>query len=177
MERMIATSVLAVIVAVSAAITDLRERRIPNKLTYSAALLGLLLQVTFSGWKGLLSGIGGGVLFGGILLLFYLVNGMGAGDVKLGTALGCVVGVTSSANLMFVTAVAGAVLAVVYMVRAKRLLKTIRNTLSILSFHAQQGLQAHPTVNLDNSDSVRMPYGLAFAAGAVCWSLWVSWWR
>jgi len=40
-----------------------------------------------------------------------------------------------------------------------------------VAFHAQQGLQTHPTVNLDNPGAVRMPYGLAFAAGTLYWAI------
>jgi len=177
MDRIIAISVVAVIVAISAAVTDVRERRIPNKLTYNAAILGVLLQAILFGWKGLLSGALGGVIFGGVFLLFFIVHAMGAGDVKLAMALGCVVGASASVKLMFATTVAGGILAVIYMVRAKRVAKTLRNTLDILAFHARLGLQSHPTVNLDNPDAVRMPYGLAFAAGAFLWSIPVFWWR
>jgi len=174
---MIAISVLAVLIAISAAVTDVRERRIPNKLTYPAAILGVLLQAVLFGWKGLLSGVLGGVVFGGVFLLFYIIDAMGAGDVKLATALGCVVGASASVKLMFTTSVAGGVLAVIYMVRARRVIKTLCNTFAVFAFHAQRGLQTHPYVNLDNPDSIRMPYGLAFAAGAFFWSIPVFWWR
>src|SRR6185437_13319484 len=175
MDKMVAISVFAIFVAISAVVTDLRERRIRNKLTYPAALFGVLMQVTFFGWKGLLSALMGGILFGGILLLFYIVHAMGAGDVKLGTALGCVVGISATANLLFATAVAGGVLAMIHMVRTRSVVQTLRNTLEVISFHAQRGLQPHPTLNLDNTESVRMPYGLAFAAGTIVWSISVSW--
>jgi len=174
---MIAISVLAVLIAISAAVIDVRERRIPNKLTYPAAILGFLLQAVLFGWKGLLSGVLGAVVFGGVFLLFHIVHAMGAGDVKLATALGCVVGSSASVKLMFTTAVAGGILAVIYMVRARRVIKTLCNTFAVFAFHAQRGLQTHPYVNLDNPDSIRMPYGLAFAAGAFIWSIPVFWWR
>ena len=39
-------------------------------------------------WTSLAAGLIGGVLF----LIFYLAGGMGAGDVKLITAVGCMAG-------------------------------------------------------------------------------------
>src|SRR6266700_4284750 len=171
MDRMVAISVTAVVIAAIAAIMDVRERRIPNKLTYSASILGLLLQTIFWGWKGTLLGLLGGVVFGGVFLLFYIVHGMGAGDVKLAAALGCLVGAWASFKLMFATAVAGAILAFIYMIRARRVTQTLRNTLAILKFHRLFVLEAHPTVNLENPEALRMPYGLAFAAGTVFWSM------
>ena len=161
---------LAAALAVCAAVTDVRERRIPNRLTYSALLVGLALQVALHGWRGLLLGFGGALLFGGVFFLFHIVRAMGAGDVKLAAALGCIIGPAASWQLMFATAVAGGALAIVYMVVSGRILETLRNTFWVVAFHAQHGFQTHPTVNLDNPGAVRMPYGLAFAAGTLYWA-------
>jgi len=170
-------SALAAAIAVSAGISDVRERRIPNRLTYPAMLGGLVLQTALHGWRGLLFSAAGGLFFGGVFLLFYLVNAMGAGDVKLAAALGCVVGSTSALQLMFATAVAGGALAIVFMVRSGRVVQTVKNTFGVAAFHARHGLQTHPIVNLDNPTSVRMPYGLAFAAGTVYWAVFWNFWR
>lgn len=162
---------LAVAVAVSAAVSDVKDRRIPNRLTYPAMVVGLGLQSALHGWRGLLLSAGGGLLFGGFFMLFYLVRGMGAGDVKLAAALGCIIGADGSWRVMFATAVAGGALAIVIMVVSGRIVETLRNTLWVVAFHAHHGFQTHPTVNLDNPGAVRMPYGLAFAAGTLYWAL------
>ena len=177
MDRMVAISVIAVIIASIAAVIDVREGRIPNKLTYPGFVLGVLLQADFWGWKGVLSALLGGAMFGGLFLVFYIIRAMGAGDVKLAATLGCLVGASASLNLMAATAFAGGILALIHMVRARRVAATLRNTLSVLVFHGRFGLRAHPTVNLGNPEALRMPYGLAFAAGAVFWSMSNSWWR
>jgi len=164
-------------VAILAAIKDVRERRIPNRITYPAMIAGLLLQAAVFGWRGLLSGMEGGLLFGGIFLLFYLVHAMGAGDVKLATALGCIVGVSNVLNVLIPTAVAGALLAIVLMVATRQVFRTLRNTVSVAGFHAAHGLRPHPVVNLDNPTAARMPYGLAFAAGTLYWAIFLNLWR
>src|SRR5207253_6951872 len=61
-----------------------------------------------------------------------------------------------SLRLMFATALAGGALAVVFIVASGRILETLRNTLGVVAFHAQHGLQSHPVVNLDNPGAVRM---------------------
>jgi len=167
----------ATVVAVCAAISDVRERRIPNRLTYPAMFAGLALQAALHGWKGLLLSAGGGLFFGGVFLLFYVVRAMGAGDVKLAAALGCIVGSSAALQLMFATAVAGGALAVIVMVRSGRIVQTLRNTLWVFAFHARHGLQTHPAVNLDNPIALRMPYGLAFAAGTLYWTFFLNLWR
>jgi prepilin peptidase CpaA len=162
---------LAVGVALCAAISDVRTRRIPNRLTYPAVLAGLLCQGVIHGWRGLLQSAIGGLIFGGVFMLFYLVRAMGAGDVKLATALGCIVGSGATVQVMFATALAGGVLAVFFMIVSGRVIGTLRNTLRVAGFHALHGLQTHPTLNLDNPTAVRMPYGLAFAIGTLCWAV------
>jgi prepilin peptidase CpaA len=168
---------LAVVVAVSAAITDVRERRIPNRLTYSAIIAGFLVQAMLHGWKGLLLGAGGVLFFGGVFLLFYVVRAMGAGDVKLAAALGSIVGASAALPVMVATAVAGAALALSIMLVSGRVVETLRNTVAVSVFHLQHGLRVHPLVNLDNPRGLRMPYGLAFAAGTLYWAASSAFWR
>jgi len=163
--------VVAVAVGISAAITDVTARRIPNRLTYSAIVGGLVLQAALHGWQGLLLGGGGCLLFGGVFMLFYIVNAMGAGDVKLAAALGSIVGYSATLPVMYATALAGGALAVLIMVLSGRVVETLRNTLWVTGFHLRHGLQMHPQVNLDNPSSARMPYGLAFAAGTLYWAI------
>jgi prepilin peptidase CpaA len=165
------TAGLAAGVAICAAATDIRSRRIPNGLTYPAMLVGLVLQTALHGWKGLLLSVGGGLLFGGVFMLFYIVRGMGAGDVKLAAALGSIIGYAGSPQVMFATALAGGALAILFMLVAGRFVETLRNTLWVAAFHARHGLQTHPVVNLNNPGAVRMPYGIAFAIGTLSWAL------
>src|SRR5947207_1603576 len=126
---------LAVAVAVCAAVSDVKERRIPNLLTYPALGAGLLLQGALHGWKGLLLSIGGGLLFGGVFMLFYMVRAMGAGDVKLAFALGAIVGPSATVHLMIATAFAGAALAILFTVLSGRVMETLKNTLWVAIFH------------------------------------------
>src|SRR5580765_4223557 len=51
---------LATAVAVTSAITDVRDRRIPNRLTYPAMIAGLVVQSAVHGWRGLLLSLVGG---------------------------------------------------------------------------------------------------------------------
>ena len=89
---------------------DARTRRIPNYLTLSCALAGLGYQLGFHGLHGLTDGLLGMVLGFGLLILFYLKGGMGAGDVKALAALGTWLGVWGTIYLFVYMAFAGAVL-------------------------------------------------------------------
>ncbi len=77
---------------VAASVWDLRTRKIPNKLTVTGFVLGLLYQIAFHGVAGLReAGLGFAVGFGFFFLLWILGSG-GGGDVKLMAALGVALG-------------------------------------------------------------------------------------
>jgi prepilin peptidase CpaA len=166
----------ALAVAVAAAIVDVREHRIPNWLTYPAILLGILLRWGFFGWPGLGSAVAGCLLAGGIVFVFYLVRAMGADDVKLLAAIGSLLGPHAAAVVLVATALAGGVLALVYVFARRRFGTTLRNVGSVLLFHSGSGLKTHPELNLDNPSALRMPYGLAIATGTL-YAFLASWWR
>jgi prepilin peptidase CpaA len=164
-------------VAITAAVTDVKQRKIPNALTYPAMIAGIVLQTALSGWRGLLTSVEGGLIFGGIFLLFYAVHAMGAGDVKLAAALGFLVGIPGSIRLMFATGIAGGILALAVAMFSGRLYLLMRNTVSVVFFHARHGMKEHPSLNLGNEKAARMPYGLAFAAGSLYCCLVPVLWR
>jgi prepilin peptidase CpaA len=80
---------LAVIVGgLIAAITDIRERKVYNLLTYPLFLSGLIFHTAVSGGWGFATSLGG-ALFGFLILLApCFLGGIGAGDVKLLAAIG-----------------------------------------------------------------------------------------
>ncbi|HVO78933.1 MAG TPA: A24 family peptidase [Candidatus Bathyarchaeia archaeon] len=156
----------ALAVAVAAAIIDVQQQRIPNWLTYPTILAGALLRTYFYGWKGLLTALGGCLLAGGIVFVFYALRAMGAGDLKLLAALGSLVGPRSAVTILLATAIAGGVLAIIYAAYRGQLRTTLVNVGTVMKFHASGSLHAHPEVNLDNPVALRLPYGLAIASGA-----------
>jgi prepilin peptidase CpaA len=77
---------------VIAAVTDVRDGRIPNWLTVSLAAFGFGVQSWEHGWDGFLFSLGGLGIGLACLLFFYIKGGMGAGDVKLLGAIGAILG-------------------------------------------------------------------------------------
>lgn len=76
-----------VLLTLAASWTDLRTRRIPNRLTVAAFVLGLVHRAWFDGWAGLADAGQGFALGFGLLFALWLVGGGGGGDVKLLGAL------------------------------------------------------------------------------------------
>ncbi len=146
---------------------DLARGRIPNRLTYSAIGAGILLRAGLIGWRGVADGVAAGLVGGGILFFFFLAGGMGAGDVKLMTAVGTLAGLRQLLVIILASSIAGGALALAYMVLYKRSGRTIRNMGSLLRYHLTFGLRPHPEINLRSSEAIRLPYAVAIAAGTL----------
>jgi prepilin peptidase CpaA len=157
----------ALITAAIGAVQDVRARRIPNWLTYGSLSAALGLRIYWEGWHGLGQGAEGMLAGGGVFFLFFLVRGMGAGDVKLMAAVGAWVGAWPAVLVMVYTALAGFVIAVFYMVFYRRARSTLANAGELVRFHLTSGIKPHPEINLRDPAAIRVPYGLAIAAGTL----------
>lgn len=153
--------------AVIGSIHDLRDQRIPNWITGSGLLAGLLLHSLTGGWSELGYSVLAGLVAGALALLFWFAGGMGAGDVKLMTAVGCIAGWSSLHLLLFSIAIAGGVWGLVLSVCHKRLRQTLANVVALLRHHSREGLRPHPELNLDNPGTLRLPFALPIAAGCL----------
>lgn len=157
----------AMIVAGVGGITDVMTRRIPNKLTYLGMMVAIAGRFTLQGWHGLGSALAGGVLAGGAFLCFFLIHAMGAGDVKLIAAVGCLAGSGRAFEIVLASAIAGGIFAIGYALWQGRLRTVLANTGDLIRFHAVAGAEVHPSLNLSNPTAARMPYGVAIAAGVL----------
>ncbi len=145
---------------------DVRTRRIPNWLTGSGILLGLLLHLILGGWRSMGGAVAGGLLAGTAFLLFYLAGGMGAGDVKLITAVCCLAGLGAVSGILLGTALLGGLFAIMLALLRHRLRETFANLGRLILHHGSAGLRPHSNLNLTNPRMLRLPYGVAIAAGA-----------
>jgi len=165
-----ALEVMLIIFLVTAVISDFSDHRIPNAITLFAAVVGLSSHLYLGGLHGVGLSLCGLVLGMGCLLPFYLLGGMGAGDVKMMGAIGAFVGPEASLFAVAVGLIAGAL-----------------GGLGLLLFNAITGRRpSHSDTVRNQCDGVltagdgvfdavaarrtlktRFPYALALAAGAV----------
>jgi prepilin peptidase CpaA len=157
----------ALVCAALGAAFDLRTRRIPNLLTGSSILAALLLHFALGGWSQLGMSAAAGAIGGGLFLIFYLAGGMGAGDVKLMTAVACMAGYHSVLELLITTAIMGGVFAILLAGYRGKLKETFRNIGMLLVHHRMEGLTPHPELNLENRRTIRLPYAIAIATGCL----------
>lgn len=97
---MTAEVMLAGGIGIAACVDDLWRRQISNWISAAAWLSGLTLQTIQHGWRGTGSALLGTLAGAGVFLIFYLLGGMGGGDVKLMAGFGALLG----AKRLFVAA-------------------------------------------------------------------------
>jgi prepilin peptidase CpaA len=152
--------------AIVGAVYDVRSRKIPNFITLPSLLFGMILHFTVGGWKQLASATAAAMICGLVFLIFYLSGGMGAGDVKLIAAVGCVAGLSLVGPLLLWTSIVGGAMAIALALYQRKLTETMHNMLTLAIHHQGEGLTPHPEFNVQNPRSLRLPYALAIAAGS-----------
>ena len=158
--------VLTGTVALIAGITDWRWRRIPNWLTVPAAASGLAINSAAYGWAGLKSAAEGLGLALLLLFPFVLIRALGAGDWKLAGALGSFLGPHDFLLVLAVAVLVAGAMAMALVIYKHRFLEMVRN-MGRLLFALATGHPGHPTISLDNPESLKVPFGVAMAIAAI----------
>jgi prepilin peptidase CpaA len=134
-------------VGLAAMIDDLARRQIANWIPLAALAAGFGWQIGQSGLRGLLyAGIGTVAGFA-IFLIFYLLGGMGGGDVKLMAGFGALLGFHRLVEAALWTAgVGGLIAAGVLGVRALR--RALGNTKGTAAKQDQDSIPYAPAIAL-----------------------------
>ena len=147
-----------------AGVTDALSYRIPNWLTVAIALLFWPIAI--------LNGMPGGVLLWhavtGVALLaigfgLFAAGVFGGGDAKLMAAAGFWFGWPVAMNFLVITALAGGALAIVMALWS--------------ALQLDQEMRGHTWIERWKNKKLDVPYGIAFAAGAVIAFPGSWWWK
>ena len=166
------TSIIALSVAGTACVTDLRNRRIPNLLTFGAAIAALVFAGITGGWSALLFAAAGWLVGAAVFFLPFALGGLGAGDVKLLAALGAWLGPYDTIWLALFTGIAGGIAAVVVALANGYLKQALKNIYLLLMHLRVSGLTPLDTVSLEGSSAPRLAYALPICAGLMV-TLWL----
>lgn len=147
-----------------AAAIDIRQRRIPNWLSFTGVLGGICLNSIFNGKDGFVLSLLG-IATGFFLLFFgYLLGGIGAGDVKLLAAVGAFLGPKLVFCAFIWMALSGGFLALLFVAWKGAFRQTFANLKSLL-----QGWMygTGSAVDLKNPSLLKLPRALSIALGAI----------
>jgi len=139
----------------AAVFSDLLARRVPNILVALMLVVGVIVQLATASsmGSGLLASLGGAGVGFLILLPFYVLGGMGAGDVKLLAACGSFLGFHGALIAGIFTLVAGTVLGLA--VLGFRVLRASSSARSLVGGRSAE------------CEAVQLPYSLAISFGAL----------
>jgi prepilin peptidase CpaA len=166
------TLIAAITISSVAALTDIRSRRIPNWLTYSAMLLGVGYHTMVNGAQGFFFGAGGLLLGLAFLIVFYLAGGTGAGDVKLMGAVGALLGPTGVFTAFIFTALVGGIYAILLLLLRFRVMGTAVRLSTMFSSLRYGGLNLTAAPAGKDEKITVLNYGVAIAIGVILTALW-----
>lgn len=163
--------VALLLVCALAIVFDVRQRRLPNWLTVGALASALLLRAITG--EPVLPGLASAALAFAFGFPFFMMGGLGGGDVKLMAALGAFLDLQSLPVALGVMALTGAVMALWAAMRSKQLVSTLTNVHLIVlglgraSFGGWKAGEVTIPVARARVGAITNPYGVAIAAGAL----------
>jgi prepilin peptidase CpaA len=158
---------IALSVGFVACITDVKSRRIPNVLTFGAALAGVVYHGVNAQTSGLVHALTGWLVGAAVFFVPFALGGLGGGDVKLLAALGAWVGPADALWMALYTGLAGGVLAVVVAARRGYLRKALSNVWLLLSHWRVAGLRPVHEISLEGSQGPRLAYAIPIFVGTL----------
>ena len=150
-----------------AAATDIRSRRIPNWLVVPFLAGGLIAGGVTGGPAGVAQSVTGIAVAAALAGVLYYLRGMGMGDLKLCAAVGGWIGPAQLVNALVAAAIAGGLLALGCGLWTRSLGRQLDSAGELVAGVVQGGFRPHPTINLENPSTVKLPYAVAIAIGTM----------
>jgi len=173
---------LVSIVLVVAAVIDGIKLKVPNWITFPMIISGWIYSAIAYGVTGDLWWVGLGWSFAGtavglvLLLPAYAVGGMGAGDVKLLAGVGAWTYCLTTFYAFCVSAVIGALLAVIMVVAQGGIKKHTNQFMMILNeFTVIKNPEALAELAAERKGRMLLlPYGIPIAIGTIFYFAWMG---
>ncbi|WP_078548220.1 A24 family peptidase [Litchfieldia alkalitelluris] len=146
-------------------LTDLKSRKIYNVVTFPAYILALVLNALLNGWSGIAFSLMGFLCGFALLLIPYLMGGMGAGDVKLLALIGALKGASFVLITSIYMAIIGGLIGLLILLFRKGVF-TMLKSIFISICGIRYGLKIPIWIDKDGLQKT-YPYGVAIAGGAV----------
>lgn len=128
--------------------------------------MAIAVAAGLHGGSGLTASLAGWAVGLGLFIPFFLLGGMGAGDVKLLAAVGAWLGVPGVVWAALYGALCGGVLALFLSVRQGYVLSAFKNIWLLLTHWRVAGLGPVAGVTLADGTGPKLPYAIPIALGA-----------
>ena len=170
------------ITLIVAAVIDGFELRVPNWITLPMIVTGWIyscIAATGQGdpwYVGLMWSLAGTVVGLALLLPAYAIGGMGAGDVKLLAGVGAWMHAMHTAYAFGVSAVVGALLAVLMVIFHRGMKKHAAQFMMILNeiMTVRDPEKLSEIARERKSSMMLLPYGIPIAIGTIAYFAWMD---
>ncbi|HHW17283.1 MAG TPA: prepilin peptidase [Firmicutes bacterium] len=125
---------------------DIRTGRVPNAITFSALVLGFILNSYYLGAPGFIDAFTGALVGAMLLLIPFLLGGMGAGDVKILAAVGALNGARFTFSTFLYGAVVGGIIGLVLTLARRKMRPVLTGLFVALT---GSGIDYSPCILLD----------------------------
>ena len=162
-----------------AAVTDLRSFKIHNALTLPLFLSGLLYHGVVGGMEGLGTSALGGLFGFSVLFFFYLLGGMGGGDVKLMAGVGAWLGMPLVVLVFVIASLAAGFYAAVLIAVSGRMRETWTNLkilwlrVAVVARHLGADDRIEAEVERPGRRQRLVPFAAMVAVGVIAPLLWI----
>jgi prepilin peptidase CpaA len=166
--------ILSAVFALTAGVTDLRWRRIPNWLTVPAIPVAILMHAIAGGWPGARLSLLGSALGLGLLLPLVLIRSLGGGDWKLVGGLGAFFGSQRLLTVLLATLLINGFMALCLIIWKRRVGQTLRNLGRMAGAFFSLRLPGED-LTLDNPEAAKVPFGVAAAIAVLLYTSTQAW--
>lgn len=176
------SSLILIILILTASFFDVKEKRIPNFLTFPVMIIGLVLNIIMNGLNGVVFSFFGFIM--GLIVFFipFTLGFMGGGDVKLMASIGALKGFKFTMLSTLFSAIAGIIVVFAYLIYKKKLFSYFRKYFvfvtqvflryvhfsdsSIIGNKLKKFAYFKKVENV-KEEKLYVPYGLAIAIGTL----------
>ena len=183
MQLLTSTAVIVTLCcAMIAAITDLTTSKVYNVLTIPMVIAGLIYHSLTGGLIGLAGSFLGLIIGFGLVMLPFLMGGMGGGDVKLLAGIGAWVGVPAIFYVFIAAGLMAGVCAIVMLLWQKRSVARLAGDMRMMwcqfaSLSQQTATEGWADHSITHSQPRRtvIPFGVLVAVAVIITFFYASW--
>lgn len=178
---------VVIVASLGAAVTDVRNRRIPNVLTLPLVLTGLMYALVYAGLPGLGKAVVSCVILATPYVLLFVFAGGGAGDAKMMGAIGAWLGIEAGLVVLVAVATTGALFGIANLAAKRQLgsgLGRIGASFYIMMATLCTGRRGSAVLRPNMEDEsqpqdrrLTIPYGPAIFIGVCIGAFWVHSWN
>lgn len=143
-------------------IYDFKTRRIPNYLTFPFIIIALLYNIMTGNTKLALIGLAVSFLIGNI---FFILNGVGGGDVKLMMGIATLLGLRSFIDILFISSFIGVIWGIAIMIQNYLKIININSRDILYQIYMFKDSFKEQLLIKDKSKKVLIPFGTCLMIG------------